>query len=92
MGYEEGRPQWAETQVLVRCRGPHEPLGSGRLRHWPSADACGAWSFVAMRRCCARPLVVWAAPDEDAPDQGDLLAAETSLGWTPDSYSRKVLQ
>jgi len=39
-------------QVLVRCREPHEPLGSGRLRQWPLADACGRgrslrWGGVA---------------------------------------------
>jgi hypothetical protein len=45
-----------------------------------------------MRKVLRASLVVWAAPDEDAPDQGDLLATSTYLGWTPDSYSRKVLQ
>ncbi|GAA4397049.1 hypothetical protein GCM10023153_20550 [Ornithinibacter aureus] len=64
--------------------GTAAPVAFGR-RLW-------AWSFVAMRRCCARPLVVWATPDENAPDQRDLLAASTYPGWTPDSYSREVLQ
>ena len=66
-----------------RGLGTAAPVAFGR-RLW-------AWSFVAMRRCCTRPLVVWAAPDEDAPDQTDVLATSTRLGWS-DSYLREVLQ
>ena len=76
-----------ETQVLVHSRGPHEPLGSGTAAAVDFDGRLWAWSFVAMRRCCTRPLVVWAAPDEDVPEQGDHIATSTYLGSTPDSYS-----
>ncbi len=55
----------------------------GRLRAWRSlrsgGAACGASSFAA-------------APNEDAPNQCDLIATSTYLGWTPDSYRREILQ
>ena len=80
VGVEQPNSVGGETQELVRSRGPHEPLGPGRLGQWPAADACGRGRSL---RSGGVARVAWwfgAAPNEDAPDQGDLIATSAYLG------------
>jgi hypothetical protein len=91
---EVGRPQWAERR---RCWSAL----ADRTNRW-GRDGCASGPrrtlVGVVVRCDQEELralpggAVLRRTRTPRSDQGDLVATSIYLGWTPDSYRRKVLQ
>jgi len=77
---EVGRPQWAERRRCWSALADRTNRWEGRLRQWPAADACGRSRSLRPGGVACVGWWFGAAPNEDAPDQGDLIATSTYLG------------